>query len=345
MKCPVCKSDYKKSDTICSTCGFPGLQVEFLNEEEYLEWVHTIVEPCKTMWENTHPNRYENFSYEQELDQYFNYSILCKQISNSPANFSIRSKMVDYLYQIYMYQYHYPINYRERLFDELLSHIEFFEQLACHGHGLRFKLTALEYLEKKAEIHLANGNLDQAVQCYYQFLSDDWFVKELKYIKNGGEPIFAVYIDMYYLILHNCSVICKMANVGQRMIASFEKLLYTIDEIRYTSYDRSYDYLYFQGMQLNIQSPNGFSEINEHLSQKGNIRSQGCTYDSCIYGPDENPIFRSFLTDVPWIGQQCTVENVLDEWNIVDVTNGISNNMFDSQKVFMYCLKIRSLFE
>lgn len=53
MKCPVCKSNCKKSDKKCPTCGFTELNVEFINLEEAEAWERSVLRPCRALWNAT----------------------------------------------------------------------------------------------------------------------------------------------------------------------------------------------------------------------------------------------------------------------------------------------------
>lgn len=345
MKCPVCKNECKSNVNECTVCGFTELEAEFLNEEEVLEWQNKIVIPYRATWKKKSEVELRNSSYDNQLNRYFGYTKLSEYVEQHINDDSKRSQLIDYLHQIWMYRYNYPVDDRQRLFDELISHISYFEERYSETNDLRYKFTSLDYLEKKAEMYLSEGWFDKTVECYYDFLSDNWFEKELRYLKNGGEPIFAVYTDLYYLILHNCSIICKMVSL-EPLSDMFKALLNRIDEIRYENYDRSYDYLYFQGMQINIQSPDNDNSTNAHLAKKGNVRSGGSTYDICLYGTLEKPLFSSTFGDVPWIGQQCNVEEAWDGWQIVGVNDNISSDISAEVQLSITktCRKIISLF-
>lgn len=58
MKCPVCKNTCKKSDSICPTCGFTELHVEFINVEEANAWERSVLRPCRALW-NASQSMYE----------------------------------------------------------------------------------------------------------------------------------------------------------------------------------------------------------------------------------------------------------------------------------------------
>lgn len=58
MKCPVCKSEVNQVKQECPTCGFTGLNAEFVNIEEAEMWQKQVVEPCKAIWQKSLRNTY-----------------------------------------------------------------------------------------------------------------------------------------------------------------------------------------------------------------------------------------------------------------------------------------------
>ena len=51
MKCPVCNNGVKKSEQICSVCGFRYIKTVVVTEEDYHPWMDDTVIPCRTIYE------------------------------------------------------------------------------------------------------------------------------------------------------------------------------------------------------------------------------------------------------------------------------------------------------
>jgi len=47
MKCPICSTEVKANETVCSSCGFDDIRYEFINDEELKMWQTYVVKPCK----------------------------------------------------------------------------------------------------------------------------------------------------------------------------------------------------------------------------------------------------------------------------------------------------------
>lgn len=52
QRCPVCHNLYKSSDTICDECGFTGINMLFINKDEYDLWFNEVVLPARKRREN-----------------------------------------------------------------------------------------------------------------------------------------------------------------------------------------------------------------------------------------------------------------------------------------------------
>lgn len=65
MKCPVCKTEYTPTITVCSHCGFPELGRTFVSTEEAALWERTTVVPCRTIF--THMTNEKVRMMEDEL--------------------------------------------------------------------------------------------------------------------------------------------------------------------------------------------------------------------------------------------------------------------------------------
>lgn len=47
MKCPVCSTEVKARETVCTFCGFDDIRYEFINDEELRMWQTYVVKPCR----------------------------------------------------------------------------------------------------------------------------------------------------------------------------------------------------------------------------------------------------------------------------------------------------------
>lgn len=303
-KCPVCKNEYSIGVQPCSNCGFPKLGVSFLNPEDAADWYKNVVEPCQSVWNKANSGSVQQItSLTSQLDQYFDYSGMLEKLKDSPRDYLVRSKLIDFMHQIYIYQFNYPVTDREGLLREILYHMTSIDTFANATEENHVRFLALANTILKAELYLATGNWVLAMASYAQYLSDKVFERDLAEFKNDDDPML-VHDDDIYFVLYNCKLICKVAQLPA-MADKFDSLCRRVSSIQYDFTDHSTDKLNLCGLRFNIQSPGNSDSFNEYLQTEGNVSTK-CTYEQCLGKSSYSDVFLSPLQGI-WTGHDCEI--------------------------------------
>ena len=319
-KCPVCKSEYSIGIQTCSNCGFTELGVSFLNPEDAADWAQHVVAPCKAIWDKTHSGTLQpTLSLELQLNSYFEYSDMVNRLAESPTDYMVRSKLIDFMHQIYVYQFNYPFTDRRWLLREVLFHMSSIDTFANATSENHVKFLALSNTILRAELHLASGDWVLAMAGYAQYLSNEVFERDLIEFKTEDDP-FLVNDDNIYFVLNNCKLICKVAQLPA-LSDKFDLLCRKVSSLQYDFADHNVDNFHLCGLRFNIQSPGNSDSFNEHLRTKGNVSTK-CTYEGCLGKSNQGDVYLSPLNGV-WTGHECELKMHQDYCEIYAVSDDI----------------------
>ena len=344
-KCPVCRNEYIIGEEYCSNCGFTELDVSFVSEADAQDWERRVVSPCRAVWNNACSAPVKNASMlERELEQYIKFGEMIRKLDEAPLDHSTRSTLIDALHQIFVFRYNYPVDERQSLLREILFHIAQIDNLAAASDDNRLKFLALAHTEMKAEQYLSLGQFAMAMASYTQYLSSGVFERDISEFRDDEDPVL-VHDDVFYLVLHNCRMICKYAGLIA-MSEKFDDLCKKVNAIQYDFTDHSSDKLYFCGMLRNIQSPYHGEELNEHLRAGGHVQ-EGCTYANCLGESSFNDVFFSPLSTTPWVGQENEISDYGAYIRIDGVSELISKEKIlkEKQQIWSFGNRILNLFE
>lgn len=339
-KCPVCKSEYSNGIQTCSNCGFTELGVSFLNPEDAADWAKHVVAPCKAVWTKTHSGASQStLSLSLQLNGYFDYSGMIEQLTLTPQDYVVRSRLIDYLHQIYVYRFNYPVSDRKALLNEIIFHMSCIDAFAATTKDRQLLKLALANTLMKAELHLANGEWLLAMTYYAKYLSDPEFEKDILEFKTDENPLL-VQDDQYFFVLYNCKLICKAVKLPA-MSNKFDALCRQVASIHYDFADHTVDLLKFCGVRFNIQSPHSSDSFNEHLRTPGNFIQQ-CTFEHCYQKTDYGDIYHSPMQGV-WTGHECELYINTYSCAIQGVSDSIDMQLLEKQKHGIYSMGERIL--
>lgn len=343
MRCPVCNAENIHELNKCDICGTDNINPTFVNIDDAESWKEGI-QFAKWMFflEENNPSMKmlaESFRLEapsrtiRQLDIYFNYKNLREKLLVNPDDNITRSWMVDYLVQVYTFPVNYPVSSRKYVRSEISKHIKALMGVRVASESERFKHTCNKAVLSlfNAEVELSDGNVDQALAHYYEFLNNPIVYEGILAIRTNEDCVDCD--DDIKYVIHNCKELCKILSMTEEhQLATIEDRL---SSAMASTNDGSF---YMHGMNCGIIGPHDSEESRIFLegTKKDNCTLEQCSYRGMILqsGLDnfgvgcENAISTGFNEnfDKTWSVEYRTLEFVLDD-TLANQKHSIQNEL------------------